>query len=81
MVDYHREFSKAESSVIREAQFHPERDVLEIRIEQPNGDERVYFYEEVPEVIYIDLLSASSKGRYYNSRIKGEFDTFGRGEE
>lgn len=81
MVQYHKTFSEAESSVIREAEYQPERQVLEIRIEQPSGEERVYFYEDVPEVVYIDLLSASSKGRYYNKRIKGEFDTFGRGED
>lgn len=81
MVDYHAEFSRDESSVVREARYHPNRRVLEIRLD-PDGDKgRVYFYEEVPEQYYIDLLSADSKGRYYTELIKGEFETFERDRE
>lgn len=80
MVQYQKQFTREESSVIREAEYHPERSVLEIRIEQKDGQERVYFYEEVPEYVYVDLLASASKGRFYNSSIKGVYETFGRGE-
>lgn len=80
MVQYEKYFTREESSVIREAQYHPERSVLEIRIEQKDGQERVYFYQDVPEFVYIDLLGSDSKGRYFNQQIKGEYETFGRGE-
>jgi len=33
----------------------------------------VYEYSEVPQEKYDDLMSAPSKGKYYNQHIKGEF--------
>lgn len=81
MVQYQKKFTPEESSVIREAEYHPERSVLEIRIEQKEGQERVYFYQEVPEYVYVDLLASSSKGRFYNASIKGVYETFGRSED
>lgn len=33
----------------------------------------LYAYFDVPEFLYVELLSASSKGRYFHSHIKGRY--------
>lgn len=75
-MQYNTLIPRDESEWVREATYHPDRRVLEIRIEGTPEEERVYFYEDVPEYVYIDLLNADSKGSFYNNHIKGEFDTF-----
>lgn len=76
MGKYHQKFTAEESSVIREVKYNPRREVIEVRIEQQSGEERVYFYEDVPEELYFDFLAADSKGRFYNNNIKGEYTVF-----
>ena len=34
---------------------------------------RIYRYEEVPSVVYSNLLAAPSKTRFYNERIRGKY--------
>lgn len=36
-------------------------------------DGLVYRYLEVPQLIYINLMSADSKARFYNRRVKGKY--------
>lgn len=43
--------------------------VLEIRFESG----RIYQYYDVPEDIYEGMLAAESKGKYFNSHIRGKF--------
>jgi len=33
----------------------------------------IYEYSDVPAVVYTALLSAASKGRFFNTRIRGHF--------
>lgn len=42
-----------------------------LELEFQNG--RVYHYLEVPEVAYAELMSASSKGRYFNRYIRNVY--------
>lgn len=74
--DLHQKFTENESSLIREVKYQADREVLEVRLAQETGEERVYFYEEVPRWAVVDFLAADSKGRYYNRNIKGEYETF-----
>jgi len=43
--------------------------VLEIRFESG----RIYQYYDVPEIVYEGMLSAESKGQYFNRHIRGKF--------
>ncbi|MEP7286385.1 MAG: KTSC domain-containing protein [Chloroflexota bacterium] len=43
--------------------------VLEIEFESG----RIYQYYDVPEAIYEEMLKAESKGKYFNSHIRGKF--------
>lgn len=43
--------------------------VLEIEFESG----RVYQYYDVPKRIYAEMLSAPSKGKYFNANIRGKF--------
>jgi len=43
--------------------------VLEIQFESG----RVYQYYDVPKHIYAEMLSAPSKGKYFNANIRGKF--------
>jgi hypothetical protein len=36
-------------------------------------DGLIYRYEEVPPVVYRELLSADSKARFYNKHIRGKY--------
>ncbi|MBX3062632.1 MAG: KTSC domain-containing protein [Anaerolineae bacterium] len=44
--------------------------VLEIKFESG----RIYQYYDVPERIYNEMLKATSKGKYFNSHIRGKFN-------
>lgn len=42
-----------------------------LEIEFVNG--AIYRYEEVPIVVYRDLLAAESKARYYDQNVRGQY--------
>jgi hypothetical protein len=44
--------------------------VLEVQFESG----RVYQYFDVPEDVYNEMLNAESKGRYFNSHIRGRYN-------
>jgi len=54
------------SSELRSIGYVPERAMLEVEF-QSGG---VYQYFGVPEVVFAGLVSASSKGRYFNANIR-----------
>ena len=54
------------SSVIRSVGY--DREAATLEIEFING--AVYEYSDVPEHIYIDFLSAESKGAYFDAHIR-----------
>jgi hypothetical protein len=56
-----------ESSVVRSVGFSR---VVEIEFESG----RVYQYIDVPEEIYQGMLAAESKGKYFNSHIRGKYN-------
>jgi len=43
--------------------------VLEIQFESG----RIYQYYNVPEEIFLEMLNAPSKGKYFNAAIRGKF--------
>jgi hypothetical protein len=43
--------------------------VLEIQFESG----RIYQYFDVPEDVYNEMLNAESKGKYFNSNIRGKY--------
>ncbi len=45
-----------------------DEDAMILEVEFQNGG--VYHYFEVPEVIHAELMSAPSKGRYFNKNIR-----------
>jgi KTSC domain len=59
----------ARSSVIKCFKYEPEK--LGLLIWMHNG--RCYRYFYVPPIVYEGLLVADSKGRFYNTRIKGKY--------
>ncbi len=44
--------------------------VLELRFESG----RIYQYYNVPEDVFEGMLSADSKGRYFNAHVRGKYD-------
>jgi len=59
-----------DSTIILSAGYDPQMRTLEIQFQ----DGRVYAYLEVPPVVYRDLLSAESAGRYFAWFIKTTFE-------
>lgn len=43
-----------------------------LEVEFPQGG--VFVYYEVPHSVYVELLTATSIGRYFNTRIRGAYD-------
>ncbi len=60
------ERQEVESSVIESAGYSM---VLEIEFESG----RVYQYYDVPVSVYMELMSAESKGKYFNAHIRNEY--------
>jgi hypothetical protein len=58
---------KLESSVLAAVAYAP----AELWAEFTTGE--IYRYSNVPLSVYEDLLSAESKGRYFNARIRDNF--------
>jgi hypothetical protein len=54
-----------ESSMLRSAGYDPEREILELEFN--NG--RIYRYFGVPPEVFVELLNAESKGRYFLAEI------------
>ena len=48
-------------------------DKQELEVEFTSGN--IYRYFGVPEEVYEDLLQAPSKGRYFGSFIRGQYDS------
>jgi len=57
------------SSMIRSVGYDERHSLLEI--EFTSG--KIYQYEAVPEEVYRGLMSAGSKGRYFDEQINGRF--------
>lgn len=58
-----------DSSTIARFRYLNEESVLEIEFKKG----LVYRYFEVPEAVYEQMQSASSKGQYFGSNIKGVY--------
>ncbi len=58
-----------ESSSLRTVGYDKEAKVLEIEFAKG----RVYRYFDVPESVYLGLISADSKGTYFQKNIRGRF--------
>lgn len=63
------EYSNFASSNIARLRYDSETSVLEVTFH--NGG--TYQYYDVPENIWVDFKSASSKGKFLHANIKGNF--------
>ena len=63
--------SSFNSEAIREIEYFEDEEVLEIMF--TSG--KTYKYYAVEQKVYNDFLKADSKGRFYNERIKGYYDS------
>lgn len=63
-----------DSSAIASVGYDPEKETLEVEFQSGN----VYRYSGVPEEIYEDLLRARSKGRFFGTFIRGQYDSVKR---
>lgn len=59
-----------ESSNLNSVSYDDETNTLEIEFKYGS----VYRYSEVPEYVYNELMTATSKGSYLHKNIKGKFD-------
>ena len=57
------------SSSLRSVGYDKSRKLLEVEF----CSNRIYQYSNVPAHIYCNLMSASSKGKYYNAHIRDKF--------
>jgi hypothetical protein len=46
----------------------------ELLVQMLNSAEFVYVYLSVPKQIYMDFANAKSKGKFFASNVKGQFD-------
>ncbi len=60
-----------DSSAIASVGYSPDREELEVEFTSGN----VYQYFDVPREVYEDLLQARSKGRFFGSFIRGQYDS------
>jgi len=58
-----------ESATLATAGYDEARELLQLEF----GSQAVYLYSGVPAVVYEALLSAPSKGRYFNGAIRGRY--------
>ena len=58
-----------ESTTLTTVAYDAERMILQLEFR----DQAIYHYFKVPVEIYRGLLAASSKGLYFNQRIRGQF--------
>jgi KTSC domain len=58
------------SSDLKSVGYDEASSLLELEF-QKGGN--VYQYSGVPEAVYFELISASSKGRYFNTYIKNRY--------
>ena len=63
------EYVKVDSSFIYQIGYNFSQEILYVKFD--NG--KVYFYYDVPKKVYQEFKKASSKGRYFNSYIKGNY--------
>ncbi len=61
-----------DSSALQEAGYSWLWQALAVRF--LSSPERVYVYQDVPEAVYLELVSAESAGSYYNTYIKGSYE-------
>ena len=60
-----------DSSAIASVGYDADKEELEVEFTSGN----VYRYFGVPQEIYEDLLQAPSKGQYFGSFIRGQYDS------
>ena len=60
-----------DSSAITSVGYDPAREMLELEFSSGN----VYRYFGVPEEIYEDFLQARSKGQFFGTFIRGQYDS------
>jgi hypothetical protein len=60
-----------DSTLLLWVAYSPDRQCL--RLKFCSGE--IYDYFQVPQTIYLDLLAAESKGRYFNRRIRDAYTT------
>lgn len=59
------------SSSICETMYHPANKILEVIFHSGH----VYRYSGVPHEIFDQFVAAESAGKFYNSQIKGKFNS------
>ena len=57
------------SSALRELNYQRQRALLQVKF--VSGE--TYLYSAVPESVYVSLMSAESKGRYFNQHIRSQY--------
>lgn len=58
-----------DSTTLRTVGYNAERQLLQLEFQNRS----VYQYFQVPEVIYLKLIQAASKGSYFNRNIRSHF--------
>lgn len=58
-----------ESSNVVSIGYDAETETLEVEFHSGN----VYQYRDVPEVVFRDFMSTSSKGRFFSQDIRGQY--------
>lgn len=64
------EMRKVESSNLEAIGY--DADLKRLTVTFKNG--RTYRYQNVEEAVFKDMLAADSKGRFFGSNIKGQYD-------
>jgi hypothetical protein len=59
------------SSDLESVGYDPAASVLEIRFNSGG----IYRYSPVPESVYLGLIRATSKGRFFHANIEGRYST------
>ena len=64
------EWKSVESSMIRSIAYNESEQQLAVEFQSG----AIYFYSDVPESVYLEMMHASSKGSCFLETVKDQFD-------
>lgn len=76
------QMKEIDSSNIHAVGYSETDELLAVQFKTKTGEAgNTYYYKDVPEEEFREFMESDSKGRYFSSHIKGQYETVRPGEE
>lgn len=69
-----KKFESPDYSFIKEASYNPETKKMVIKMNDKQGNSKYYKYKNVSSKRFDNFSKSSSKGKYFNKKIRGKYD-------